>query len=74
MYNENFIGVHHDDPKYTEQNDKKMQLSGILLSGNTAQNGQLNENWRQIDYSNKLSANHHDLSQLPKVIFVATFS
>lgn len=51
-----------------------MQLSGILLSGNIAQNGQLNENWRQIDYSNKLSANHHDLSQLPKVIFVATFS
>lgn len=29
-----------------------MQLSGILLSGNIAQNGQLNENWRQIDYSN----------------------
>ena len=26
MYNENFIGVHHDDPKYTEQKDQKCNL------------------------------------------------
>ena len=52
----------------------KMIKIGMLLSGNTGQNGQLNENWRRLDYCNKLRANQHDLNQLPKAIFVATFS
>ena len=46
----------------------------MLLSGNTEQNGQVTENGRQIDYSNNLRTDHHGLNELPKAIFVATFS